>query len=114
MIYSDRYRVERIAEIGRQLLDHLERERMTSEQILDDYAAQWLVTTPLYNIGEQVYCLSSTFKDAHPEIPWRGIAGLRHHLVHDYDGTNWNLIVEVLFNDLPTFIAAVERISFDG
>lgn len=66
MIYSDRYRVERIAEIGRQLLDHLERECITSEQILDDYAAQWLVTTPLYNIGEQVYCLSSAFKDAHP------------------------------------------------
>lgn len=114
MIYSDQYRAERIAEIGRQLLDHLEREHITPDQILDDYAAQWLVTTPLYNIGEQVYCLSSAFKDAHPEIPWRGIAGLRHHLVHDYDGTNWNLIVEVLFNDLPTFIAAVERISFDG
>ncbi len=25
------------------------------------------------------------------------IAGIRHRLVHDYDGTNWNIIVNVVF-----------------
>ena len=32
------------------------------------------------------------------------IAGLRHRLVHDYDGTNWNIIAEVVFEELPILI----------
>ena len=29
------------------------------------------------------------------------ISGLRHRLVHDYEGTNWQMIVEVVFEDIP-------------
>ena len=32
------------------------------------------------------------------------IAGLRHRLVHDYDGTNWNIIADVVFEELPILI----------
>ena len=39
------------------------------------------------------------------------IAGLRHRLVHDYDGTNWNIIVEVIFEELPVFIRQVEALA---
>lgn len=51
-------------------------------------------TTPLYNIGEHVYNLSYEYKEAHNEIQWAMIAGLRHRLIHDDEGTNWNIIVE--------------------
>ena len=37
------------------------------------------------------------------------IAGLRHRLVHDYDGTNWNIISEVVFEELPILIKQLER-----
>ena len=37
------------------------------------------------------------------------IAGLRHRLVHDYDGTNWNIIVDVIFEELPIFIEQIIR-----
>ena len=57
---------------------------MQREALLTDYALQWLVTTPLYNIGEHVYNLSDEFKEVHSDIPWGMIAGLRHRLVHDY------------------------------
>lgn len=71
---------------------------------------QWLVTTPLYNIGEHVYNLSKDTKNAFPEIPWVKIAGLRHRLVHNYDDTNWSVVSEVLFNDLPEFLKEVQTI----
>ena len=32
------------------------------------------------------------------------IAGLRHRLVHDYEGTNWNIIAEVVFEEIPKLI----------
>ncbi len=34
------------------------------------------------------------YKEAHNEIQWAMIAGLRHRLIHDDEGTNWNIIVE--------------------
>lgn len=71
---------------------------------------QWLVTTPLYNIGEHVYNLSSEYKKAHDEIPWSMISGLRHRLVHDYDGTNWNIIADVVLKELPILIEQIQRL----
>ena len=62
------------------------------------------MTTPLYNIGEHVYNLSKDYKEKHKDVQWAMIAGLRHRLVHDYDGTNWNIIVEVVFEELPVFL----------
>ena len=70
---------------------------------------QWLVTTPLYNIGEHAYNLSDEYKEKHHEILWNLMAGLRHRLVHDYDGTNWNIIADVVFEDLPELITKLKE-----
>lgn len=36
-------------------------------------------------IGEAVKRLDKDFRDTHPELPWKGMVGLRDVLVHDYD-----------------------------
>lgn len=77
---------------------------------MNDYTVQWTVTTPLYNIGEHVYGLSNDLKASHPDIPWSMISGLRHRLVHNYEGTNWSIIVQVVFEELPDFAKAVQAI----
>ena len=93
---TDRYRLERILEIGSQLQDVVKRREITAENIEDDFEIQWLITTPLFNIGEQANCLSEGFVSAHPAVPWAQIAGLRHRLVHNYEGTNWSIVSAVL------------------
>lgn len=108
---SDTYRLERITEIGSLLTQTVQDERITKESLQNNYRHQWLVTTPLYNIGEQVYCLSKEFKASHPNIEWSGISGLRHRLVHDYEGTNWAIISEIILTDLPEFLEQVENIA---
>ena len=35
-------------------------------------------------IGEAARHVSESFRDAHPEIPWRPIIAQRHVLAHDY------------------------------
>lgn len=75
---------------------------------MEEYSLQWLVTTPLYNIGEHVYAISKEYKNEHPDIPWAMISGLRHRLVHDYDGTNWNIISDVVFEELPLLISQIQ------
>lgn len=77
---TDRYRLKRIVAVGDQLLNVISLRDLTPETLLSDIQMQWMVTTPLYNIGEQANCISREFADAHPEVPFAQIAGLRHRL----------------------------------
>lgn len=78
--------------------------------LLNDEFSQWAVTTPLYNIGEQVYQLSKEIKERFSKIPWNVVSGLRHRLVHDYEEINWSIIVDVVFNEMDMFVEAVKQI----
>ena len=79
-------------------------DSITKEVLLTDEFSQWAVTTPLYNIGEQVYKISPAWKASHAEVPWNMVLGLRHRLVHDYEGVNWSIIVEVVFHEMDAFV----------
>ena len=37
------------------------------------------------------------------------IAGLRHRLIHDYDGTNWSIIADVVIEELPVLIDQLKQ-----
>ena len=104
MKYSDRQRVQKIYDYAIRLQQYILEEHIEKEALLTQLPLQWLVTTPLYNMGEHCHNLSTEYKVKHREIPWTMIAGLRHRLVHDYDGTNWNIISDVVFEELPILI----------
>lgn len=107
---SDKERLKKIITTWRDLQKQMEARNITAQVLLEDEFSQWAVTTPLYNIGEQVYQLSPEFKKSYPEQPWNMVAGLRHRLVHDYDGINWSIIVEVIFEDMEPFVESLQAI----
>lgn len=107
---SDVERLKKIVRTWDALSRELEAREITRELLMEDEFAQWAVTTPLYNIGEQVYCLGPAWKVRYPELPWSAVAGIRHRLVHDYEGINWSIIVEVVFDEMPGFIQSVREI----
>lgn len=107
---TDEERLKKIVKIWTQLCAHLKQRNITEEQLLNDEFSQWAVSTPLYNIGEQVYKLDREFKESHPDIPWSKVAGLRHRLVHEYDGINWTMIAQVLFCEMDTFIDSIKHL----
>lgn len=51
-------------------------------------------------VGECAYMLSHEFKEAHPEVPWADIAGMRHHLVHGYYQVSKHDVWDAISNDL--------------
>ncbi|MBR0237571.1 MAG: DUF86 domain-containing protein [Thermoguttaceae bacterium] len=110
MKYTDYQRLQKIYENISKLQEYISQQNVTKDDLLNDYALQWLVTTPLYNIGEHVYNISDAYKNSHPEIPWSMIAGLRHRLVHDYEGTNWNIIALVVFDELPVLAKQIKKL----
>lgn len=111
MITSDKERIKKIIRTWNSLQNQIEKHNITKGLLLTDEFSQWAVTTPLYNIGEQVYKLSNELKKQNPEIPWSVVSGLRHRLVHDYEGINWSVIVEVVFDEMGEFIASIEKFA---
>ena len=109
MKISDKERIKKIIRTWNSLQDQIDAHNITKERLLTDTFLQWAVTTPLYNIGEQVYLLSPEFKKVHSDIPWSVVSGLRHRLVHDYEGINWSIIVEVVFDEMGEFIKSIEN-----
>ena len=110
MKHSDQQRIQKIYDYALKLQAYITENHITKERLIADTPLQWLVTTPLYNIGEQAYNLSKEYKEAHAEMPWAMMSGLRHRLVHDYDGTNWNIIADVVLEELPRFIEQLKKL----
>ena len=113
MKHSDQQRVNKIYEYASKLNQYVKDNNITREALMTDFSLQWLVTTPLYNIGEHAYNLSAEYRAEHDDVSWSMISGLRHRLVHDYDGTNWEMIAEVVFDDIPELLIQLEKLVGD-
>ena len=110
MLKSDKERLKKIVSTWESLTEEINNHNITKELLLNDRYSQWAVTTPLYNIGEQVYMLSKELKSDNDNVQWGVVAGLRHRLVHDYEGINWEIIVDVVFDEMPEFIKQVKSL----
>ncbi|SRR5579883_1319425 len=59
-------------------------------------------------IGEAVKRLSTDFRNQHPHIPWREIAGMRDILTHQYDRVEVDEIWGVIQDDIPQLLSMIE------
>lgn len=62
-------------------------------------------------IGEAASRTTETTRAAFPAVPWSQIIGMRHRLVHDYGNVSYSVVWDVLQNDLPVLIAALETLT---
>ena len=51
MKYSDEQRIKKILEYAKKQEEYISNNKITKEELINEYSLQWLVTTPLYNIG---------------------------------------------------------------
>lgn len=59
----------------------------------------------LIQIGEAVHRLSGSFCEAHPEIEWSKIYGMRCHLVHGYEMFDVEIAWDAIENYIPSLYA---------
>jgi uncharacterized protein with HEPN domain len=59
-------------------------------------------------IGEAARNVSRDFCDEHTEIPWADIIGMRHKVVHDYLGVDEDIVWQVVTEDLPKLVSALQ------
>ena len=75
-----------------------------------DMKTQDAVIRNLQVMGEAVKKVSLQTRDAHPEIPWRDIAGMRDRVVHDYFGISLDIVWDVVQSHVPTLRASLGRL----
>jgi uncharacterized protein with HEPN domain len=73
-----------------------------------DLRTQLAVLYELTVLGEAVKRLSPEFRESHPEVPWRNIAGMRDKLVHDYDGINLKRVWEAVQISIPNLLNQIK------
>lgn len=83
-------------------------EGMTWQAFAESELHQSAVMRPLEIIGEAARRVSQETRDAHPEIPWEQMIGMRNRLIHEYFRVNLTTVWETVQNDLPPLIAQVE------
>jgi uncharacterized protein with HEPN domain len=101
------------------LLDILRAARLAIEfkgsaekaDFLEDAKTQSAVLHQLLIIGEAVKRLSPQFRAAHPEVPWKLIAGTRDKLIHFYEGVDLEEVWKMVTSDLAQLIRQIEPLA---
>ena len=93
---------ERLADIL-EAIDRIERhaQRGRAEFDRDEMLQTWIVHHLLI-IGEACSAMTRGLTNAHPEVPWRRVAGMRNVLVHNYFLVDHAIVWSVVENDLST------------
>ena len=66
-------------------------------------------------IGEAASKVSAALKDRYGEVPWQRVSGVRHRIVHDYSGLDYELlwqVVTVFAPELAEQVAAIFHAEF--
>lgn len=73
----------------------------TYDQYINNVWDQAAIARNLEIIGEAATQLTTEYKNAHPEIPWRKISEFRNVLTHEYFAIDPILVWEIMQKDLP-------------
>lgn len=68
------------------------------------------LTRLLEIVGEAAGRVPKDLCEKHTEIPWPQIVSLRNRLIHGYDSVDFDILWQILTNDLPPLIAGLELI----
>lgn len=85
-------------------------ERFTSEgkeRFFENPMVQDAVLRNLEVIGEAAKRLDDAYRAAHPEVPWRALAGLRDVLIHQYEGVDLGQVWAIVERELPGLRKAI-------
>lgn len=85
-------------------------ENLTYSELLDNLILQHCIQKSLEIIGEASKKISDEQKANCPKIPWKQIAGMRDKLSHGYFDINWEIVWDVLHNDVPYLTLCIQKL----
>lgn len=83
---------------------------MTRDQFLTDAKTLKAVVADLTIIGEAARHVPHATTQAHPQIPWALMTGMRHRIVHGYYQVDPVVVWDTCQNDLPQLVQPLQQL----
>jgi uncharacterized protein with HEPN domain len=68
------------------------------------------VVRALEVVGEAARQIPAAFRKRYPQIPWRGMTGMRDKVIHAYFGVDVEVVWKTVRQDLPPLVDTVRRV----
>ncbi len=75
-------------------------ENTTFEMFLQNEILLRAVSRSIEIIGEASKNISDDYKQQHPDIEWKKLAGMRDKIIHHYFGVNWDIVWDIVTHKL--------------
>src|SRR4030067_980315 len=85
-------------------------EGVTFEQFEADFRTNFAVVRALEIVGEAKKRLPDSLRQQYPDIPWRGMAGMRDRIIHAYDTVDLEIVWDVVKKDIPEIKPRIQKI----
>ena len=85
-------------------------EQLSQAEFLKDETLRRAFVRSLEIIGEATKHIPPEVLDAHPEIDWRAMAGMRDKLIHGYFGVDYDIVWDVVRNKIGILRDQVSQI----
>ncbi|MCG5531582.1 DUF86 domain-containing protein [Halorhodospira halochloris] len=107
-------------------LDHIQQaatdacsfvEGLEKEDFLSDKRTQQATIMSLIIIGEaatRVMDGYAEFTQAHPEVPWRSMRGMRNRIAHGYFDINLDVVWDTVQTALPELLMKLQAVRQDA
>jgi uncharacterized protein with HEPN domain len=84
---------------------------LSEAEFISNETVRWAIFSQIVILGEAASRLDRRFQNAHPDVPWASVIGMRHRLVHGYDSVDWGRVWKTLRNDLPLLLLQLKALT---
>jgi uncharacterized protein with HEPN domain len=75
-------------------------EGVSYSKFKKDFRINFEVVRALEIIGEAAKRLPEDLRKSYPDIPWKGMAGMRDRIIHGYDNVDLQIVWDVVKRDI--------------
>lgn len=86
---------------------------MSYDEFIQDDKTVFAVVRALEIIGEGVKNIPDDTRENYSEIPWKGMAGMRDKVIHEYFGVNLKLVWKTIKERIPEIKPLFDEILSD-